>query len=389
MRKSILIFEWKVFGGRDIVESFERLGYGIKKIETDEIMDRENSSFDDKFSNIIREGFDYVFSINYYPIISNNCKKFNIKYISIVYDSPLVSLYSYSLINQNNYVFIFDSVLYNEFKNGGINTVYYMPLATNVDRIDRMECDEESKKKLTCDVSFLGSMYDEKYTFYDKFKNVSPYTKGYLDALVEAQMKVYGYYFVDELLTDSIIADIEKVVPYQRNKDGIETSRYIYSNYFIARKIAELERKKVISEVSQKFRTNIYTHNDTSYLTYVNNMGSVDYYNIMPFVFRYSRINLNITLRSIKSGMPLRAIDIMGAGGFLLTNYQSDFLNDFIPGEDLVMYESIDDCVNKCSYYLKHEDERKRIAYNGYKKVKEKYNYVYRIKQILDIVDSR
>ena len=173
------------------------------------------------------------------------------------------------------------------------------------------------------------------------------------------------------------------------NKDGIETSKYIYSNYFIARKIAELERKKIISEVSQRFTTNIYTHNETPYLPYVNNMGSVDYYNIMPLVFRYSKINLNITLRSIRSGMPLRAIDIMGAGGFLLTNYQSDFLKDFVPGEDMVMYDSVEDCISKCEYYLKHEDERKSIALNGYKKVKEKYNYVYRIKQILDIVDSR
>ena len=115
-------------------------------------------------------------------------------------------------------------------------------------------------------------------------------------------------------------------------------------------------------------------------------MGSVDYYNVMPFVFRYSKINLNITLRSIKSGMPLRAIDIMGAGGFLLTNYQEDFLIDFIPGEDFVFYESEEDCINKCRYYLEHDDERRTIAQNGYRKVKEKYNYILRLKQIMDIV---
>ena len=66
--------------------------------------------------------------------------------------------------------------------------------------------------------------------------------------------------------------------------------------------------------------------------------------------------------------MPLRAIDIMGAGGFLLTNYQSDFLKDFVPGEDMGMYDSVEDCISKCEYYLKHEDERKSIALNGYKK---------------------
>lgn len=190
-------------------------------------------------------------------------------------------------------------------------------------------------------------------------------------------------------MTDNIVKDIERIAPYKRNIDGIEISRYIYSNYFIARKIVELERKKILSEISQRFQTNIYTRNPTPYLPYANNMGGVDYYNVMSYTFRYSKINLNIILRSIRSGMPLRAIDIMGVGGFLLTNYQSDFLIDFIPGEDLVMYDSVDDCISKCRYYLEHEEERKRIAFNGYRKVKEKYNYIYRIKQILDIVDSR
>ena len=66
-------------------------------------------------------------------------------------------------------------------------------------------------------------MYDEKYTYYDRLKGVSPYTKGYLDSIIETQMKVYGCYFIDELLTDDIMKDIERIIPYHKNKDGIET----------------------------------------------------------------------------------------------------------------------------------------------------------------------
>ncbi len=46
LKRSVLVFEWNVYGGRDIIESFERLGYTVKKVETDAIMDRENVSFD-------------------------------------------------------------------------------------------------------------------------------------------------------------------------------------------------------------------------------------------------------------------------------------------------------------------------------------------------------
>lgn len=380
------MFNWNVFGKEDIIECYNKLGYNVVSVDTNKIMDRTNPEFDTLFDSYMKEKYDYVFSINYFPIVSNNCKKHNIKYISFVYDTPLVSLYSYSILNDCNYIFIFDSSLYNEFKNGGINTVYYMPLAVNIDRLDNMTCSEDAAEKLKCDVSFLGSMYDEKYNFFDRLNNLSEYTKGYLDGIMQAQLKVYGYYFIDELLTGDILKELEEKMPYTHNKDGIETPNYIYSNYFIARKLAELERKNILSCVSENFKTNLYTHNATTYLPKINNMGSVDYYNVMPFVFRYSKINLNITLRSIKSGMPLRAIDIMGAGGFLLTNYQEDFLIDFIPGEDFVFYESEEDCINKCRYYLEHDDERRTIAQNGYRKVKEKYNYILRLKQIMDIV---
>ena len=56
----------------------------------------------------------------------------------------------------------------------------------------------------------------------------------------------------------------------------------------------------------------------------------------MPYVFRNSRINLNITLRSIKSGIPLRCMDIYGAGGFLLSNYQTDLFDVIVTDDRLV-----------------------------------------------------
>ena len=78
-------------------------------------------------------------------------------------------------------------------------------------------------------------------------------------------------------------------------------------------------------------------------------------------------------------------MDIMGAGGFLMTNFQSDFLNHFTPDVDYVYFESKDDLINKCDYYLKHDDKRKEIAYNGHKKVKEFHNYITRLNEIFHI----
>ena len=116
----------------------------------------------------------------------------------------------------------------------------------------------------------------------------------------------------------------------------------------------------------------------------LRNHGSVDSYSEMPLVFKQSKINLNITLRSIQNAIPLRAFDIMGAGGFLLTNFQAEFLDFFVPGEDFIYYEDKEDLLKKIDYYLIHEDERAAIAKNGHDKVAAARTYRHRVKEMLD-----
>ena len=89
---------------------------------------------------------------------------------------------------------------------------------------------------------------------------------------------------------------------------------------------------------------------------------------------------------NIKSGIPLRIWDVLGCGGFLLTNYQAEIPYYFKEGEDLVCFDGLEDLCEKVGYYLEHEEERKRIAWNGYHKVREKHSYIERIHTILDTV---
>ena len=87
--------------------------------------------------------------------------------------------------------------------------------------------------------------------------------------------------------------------------------------------------------------------------------------------------------------VPLRVYDILGAGGFLITNYQPDLAeNGFVLGEDLVVYESKEDLLCKVDYYLKHEEERLQIAANGQRKVAMLHTYDNRVKFILEKMDK-
>ena len=85
----------------------------------------------------------------------------------------------------------------------------------------------------------------------------------------------------------------------------------------------------------------------------------------------------------IRSGIPLRIFDIMGCGGFLISNYQPELLDYFIPGEDIVLYDSIPDLLEKINYYLNNEEERLAIAHNGYEKIKKYHTYDIRLESML------
>lgn len=397
---NILIFTWQDLGIKDVCEALDRMGETYRCVTSEYLRERVSPEFDRVFESVFEEGrYDCVFTFNFSPVLSHNCNRRKIPYIAFVYDSPLVQLYSCALINPCNYIFVFDKVLYQQMKQAQIQTVYYAPLAVNTERIARQlaELDDPEegdsgktiRESYTCEVSFLGSLYQEPNNFFDRMANLDPYTKGYLDAVMAAQKAVCGQWFVEELLTPEIIEAMQASLAPARvrpNADGVETVPWIFANVFLARKIAAMERRELLAAASEHFETWLYTPGPTPELPRVRNRGPVDYYRYMPFVFACSRINLNITLRSIQSAIPLRAMDILGAGGFLLSNYQPEFYDFFVPGEDMVIFYSREDMLQKCSYYLAHDAERRQIAANGYGKVREHHTFEVRLKEIFSAV---
>ena len=389
---NILFLDWETFADRDIIHAFEHFNHKVLTYTDKPANYTHDISYEAALSNYVTShSIDAIFSSNYYPIISNICTLCNIPYISWVYDSPQILLYHKTILNSFNYVFIFDKTQYEELSSLGVSTVYYLPLAAEVSRIDKLHITPDDISKYSCDISFVGALYNEEHNLYDRMcENLDHYTIGYLDALIKAQENVYGYFFLDELLcNNSILSSMQKAMPYKVPADSFATTEYVYGNYFLGRKLAERQRYTIIDRLSTMYDFYLYTTGDTNTFSYVKNKGTLSYYDEMSKAFRLSKINLNISLRTIKSGIPLRCFDIMGAGGFLLTNYQADLCDLFIPDEDFVYYEDNQDMITKLDYYLSHEDERIAIANNGYEKVKSIHKYEDRIQIILDALEKR
>jgi len=378
---NVLVLGGNFFGLDELQTALVNLGHVPYIFTHPDYKERFSDNYVSSFKSFVEtHHIDFCFSFNYSVLMAKCCHELNKKYISVVYDSPLVSLFSYTLPYPTNYVFCFDSALVNRFCNGGIQNIFYIPLMANIHHMGTVPVQYQH------DISFIGSLYDESHNFYDRLTSLDDYSKGYIEGLINAQMKVYGANFIEESLTPNIIESMQKACPYPGNTDGIEPDSYIYAQYFINRKTTSLERKQLLSAVGKRYGLDMYTKNPNTMLPGVVNHGPADYYDVMPYVFAGSKINLNITLRSITSGIPLRCLDIMSCGGFLLTNFQSDFLNHFVPNEDFIYFESEEDMLSKIEYYLAHDAERKEIAANGKNKISESFSFECRLFEIIDFV---
>jgi spore maturation protein CgeB len=131
----------------------------------------------------------------------------------------------------------------------------------------------------------------------------------------------------------------------------------------------------------------IYSNSNTEELVTVDYRGSVDYWTEMPLVFHESDMNLNFTIPNIKTGLPLRMWDVLGSGGFLLSNYQPETDLLLTEGVDLVSFDCEEDLLAKIEYYKKHESERESIAEHGLDTVMNNHTYEIRLQEMLRIVE--
>ena len=170
---------------------------------------------------------------------------------------------------------------------------------------------------------------------------------------------------------------------YQFPERAEHNDRAAMAHLYLGNKVTEQERLRLLGRVSEEFSLDLYTASDFSPLPHAHYRGLAKTTTEMPKVFLFSKINLNFTSKPIRSGLPLRIWDILGAGGFLLTNFQSEIPEYFEVGKDLEAFASEEELVEKIRYYLAHNEEREEIARNGYQKAKEQYSLETRVRQML------
>lgn len=327
--------------------------------------------------------YDAVVSFLFLPQISDIAEAFSIPYISWVYDSPSYTLLSNAVYNSCNYIFVFDRNQQLHLQEKNIANVYHLPLAVDTARLIRQLGDSPWLHDSSFTASFVGTLYtDENYNLSAVLPD---YYKGYVEGLLHSQQIIYGDNFIYDLVSPELAEIMKRYIPVSQGENVNISRQTIYAD-FLSKELTKRDRIYLLNSLCRHMDVDLFSASDPAVVPAVNYHGYVDYVSEMPVVFATSKINLNFTLRSITSGIPLRALDIMGAGGFLLSNYQPELAEYFIDGEECVLFSSEQDLIDKASYYLHHDAERMQIAQRGCRKIRQEFSYEAQIRKMFQLV---
>ncbi len=337
----------------------------------------------------------FVFSINYFPFISMICDRLRVFYLAVSVDCPVFEIYDVSIRSPFNRVFLFDKAQYLSIREENPSGIFHLPLGADIDRIEENTGTYADFLEAPCydqDISFVGSLYTEKDAY--AALRLTDGEDARFRELMEHQLSVPGLGVLEKELKDEDVKILRAADPAFRSSERSVTDisrRYAIESY-LSDHLTVTDRIQLLNALAAALPENpvhLFTQSDTSALSGVVSHGGVNSSTEMPLVFRRSRINLNHTMRAIRTGLPQRVWDVLGSGGFLLTNAQAEIPEYLEVGKHLDVYENTDELIEKIRYWLFHEEERMTVAMAGYLEVRKQHTILRRVTEMIRCVADR
>lgn len=379
---------------KDIPITLRKMGYNVEeyaKIQDNSILNNEET--EELVEYIRSHEITHLMSIHLIYNLALAALKADIKYVSVIWDAPYIKIYTPFGKLDNCWFSVFDRLDNERFQNAGIPHTLYQPLAVN--KADVIAWNSKAKKRLAGryinDICFVGSLY-ENNLFDERVKSMPQIIVDYFNSIFEeAAFRWDGINRVYGKTSKEMLKYMEMVSQDFRidNRLDIEDT-YLFEVIYLVRKIANIERVAVLNTLSEAYHVVLHTSSKVE----EDKLGNVEVrLPVRPgedatLVYKGSKINLNISLKGIEGGTIQRIMDVMGAGGFVLTNYCVETAELFEEDKEIVMYKSPEELFEKVEYYLQHDEEREKIAKAGYNKVVECYTYEKKLKHLIEWVEG-
>lgn len=390
-----LLFVYGMSSVNDIPVTLRRLGYEVEEYP----VKQENSVLNDEeidsiVSTIKKHEITHLCSIHLIYNLAVAADRTGIKYISYIWDAPYVKIYTPFGKLDNCYFSVFDRLDYERFCEAGIKHIQYSPLAVNAWNANKWNKKAANMLKghYIDEVSFVGRLYEDND--YDKnLSEIPANMQDYFTSIFEeAAFQWDGVNRIYGKTGKEILDYIHLVNPNFKVNTRLDISEVQYfERLYLVRKIANIERIAILNTLSEMYPVSLYTSSkaEPGLLGNTKVKPPVAAGEAASVIYAGSKINLNISLKGIEGGTPQRIMDAMAAGGFMLTNYCAETADIFEEDKEIVMFRTPEELVDKVDYYLKHDDERKKIAKKGQAKVLECYTYEKKLKKVMDWVEGK
>ena len=374
----LLFCERNMLMQRDMEDAFTQLGITFRCAS----YVFQNPDSDDYYCTHLRhflteDAYDAVFSINFIPVIADVCHEMELPYLCWNYDAGWEFHRTDALFYPTNYIFHFDKKACEIYRKAGYRNIIHMPLAVNTRRLDAMQSTAEIRAQYTSDVTFLGSLYENQAESFPKLLSyLAPEDQTFLLNYCQTECNNYQTHTLWDQMTETYASTLS-------NRSALKNLSPLILICNSASFIANRQRLALLNAVAKQTSLTLYSTSPADLVPGADYRWRAGYYSQMPYIFRHSTINLNLTIPSIQTGIPLRIFDILGAGGFLLTNEQDELSEHFRIGVDLEVFHSIEELLEKTDFYLKHPDAAARIAQNGHEAVKSSFSFEQQFRRML------
>lgn len=295
--------------------------------------------------------------------------------------------------DEKAHIFTYHKKSIDDFTTAGFQNVYYLPMASNIEKRRPAILTEEEKNRYVCPLSFVGSSMvgqAEEYMksleiYYQAFcrhhhiiydESVDPFKK-----ILKIQGRDYSTYRIPKL-AQTYLGDFLK---YLKGNMGQHVDPVI----LLGEKAASEKR---LTYLSQLGRYSLKVWGDEGWQRAEDGgaryMGFAGHKYEINKIYSASSINIDINRLYQADMVNMRIFDIMACGGFVIAEHSKDLNELFEIDYEVVTFKTLNELLEKVGYYLSNTDKAREIAHRGMTAVRERHTIQSRVKHMLNIVNG-
>ncbi|OMQ06242.1 hypothetical protein BW722_00750 [Lawsonia intracellularis] len=331
---------------------------------------------------------DFILTINHFGvdkegILVDLLAKLELPMASWFVDNPHLIIHEYGeVVSPWTAIFTWDENTLHSLKEYGYPHVFYLPLGTSQYRFrPRMPQDKPLSSVFPTHLSFVGNsmVYKveeqiEKGNFpsilLQHYKNIaSDFIYSDKRSIQQFLKETYPEYYKEYLK----LPDVEQRLAYEAMLTWESTLQYRFSCV-----------EQLLSFQPVIVGDNGWYELLSNYKDNWSYCPSVNYYNTLPSIYRFSDINFNSTSKQMKGAVNQRVFDIPATGSFLITDWQQQMDTLFEPNKEVVSYREVGEIRELVQYYLTHPNQRKSIASAARQRVLAEHTWEHRLQTLLE-----